>query len=225
MNEVKPNVVVLLAGRWEVVDRRVPGGWTNISEPDLCRLREGAARGGLAARHRHRRAHGVPDRAVHRRGRAARRCPVARGQSGAPRCVTTSWCAEVAAEHPQTDSVVDLNAAACPGGKFASTVHGVVIRRSDGVHFTDAGGEALAPKLMPPIVAAGRAQAATAPAAGLAPQPAGDAGLWVHVLGRWCPDPGVCGLTFAWCRRRHTGPGATARGAPRRRSHPPRWWS
>ena len=48
---------------------------------------------------------------------------------------------EVAAEHPQTDSVVDLNAAACPGGKFATTVDGV--GRSgdtDGVHFTDAGG-------------------------------------------------------------------------------------
>ena len=26
---------------------------------------------------------------------------------------------QVAAEHPQTDSVVDLNAAACPGGKYA----------------------------------------------------------------------------------------------------------
>jgi lysophospholipase L1-like esterase len=69
---------------------------------------------------------------------------------------------EVAAEHPQTDSVVDLNAAACPGGKFTSSVDGVVIRRSDGIHFTNAGGELLAPKLMPPIVAAGRAQAATA---------------------------------------------------------------
>ena len=69
---------------------------------------------------------------------------------------------EVAAEHPQTDSVVDLERRGVPRGEFTSTVDGVVIRRSDGVHFTDAGGEALAPKLMPPIVAAGRAQAATA---------------------------------------------------------------
>ena len=67
----------------------------------------------------------------------------------------------MAAEHPLTDSVVDLNAAACPGGKYTSTVDGVVIRRSDGVHFTNAGGEFLAPKIMPPIVAAGRAQAAS----------------------------------------------------------------
>ena len=35
---------------------------------------------------------------------------------------------EVAAEHPTTDSAVDLFSAACPGGKFATTVHGVTIR-------------------------------------------------------------------------------------------------
>ena len=61
---------------------------------------------------------------------------------------------------------VDLFDAACPGGKYAATVGGVVIRTvSDGVHFTLAGGEYLAPKIMPAIVAAGRAQAAgsTAP--------------------------------------------------------------
>ena len=33
MNEVKPNVVVLLAGRWEVVDREYQGSWTNILNP------------------------------------------------------------------------------------------------------------------------------------------------------------------------------------------------
>jgi hypothetical protein len=67
---------------------------------------------------------------------------------------------QVAAEHPATDSVVDLHAAACPGNKYSATVRGVTIRRSDGVHFTDEGGVALAPYLMPAIVAAGRAQMA-----------------------------------------------------------------
>ncbi len=67
---------------------------------------------------------------------------------------------EVAAEHAATDSAVDLFGAACPGGKFASTVHGVTIRATDGVHFTVAGGQYLAPKIMPAIVAAGRAQMA-----------------------------------------------------------------
>ena len=68
---------------------------------------------------------------------------------------------QVAAAHPTTDSVVDLFGAACPKGKYARTVHGVAIRQaSDGVHFTVAGGQYLAPLLMPAIVAAGRAQMA-----------------------------------------------------------------
>jgi hypothetical protein len=66
---------------------------------------------------------------------------------------------QVAALHPTTDSVVDLNAAACPGGKFTSTKNGTVIRTTDGVHFTIPGGELLGPDIMPAIVASGRAQA------------------------------------------------------------------
>jgi hypothetical protein len=65
---------------------------------------------------------------------------------------------EVAAEHPQTDSVVDLDAATCPGGRYTTKIGGITVRRADGVHFTIAGGQYLAPKIMPPIVAAGRAQ-------------------------------------------------------------------
>jgi hypothetical protein len=67
---------------------------------------------------------------------------------------------QVAAEHPTTDSVVDLDAAACPGGKFVTTLHGVPFRTSDGVHFTYAGGALVASQIMPGIVAAGRAQIA-----------------------------------------------------------------
>ena len=67
---------------------------------------------------------------------------------------------EVAAEHPTTDSTVDLFGAACPDKKFASKVGGVTIRDTDGVHFTAAGGVYLAPRIMPAIVAAGRAQMA-----------------------------------------------------------------
>jgi hypothetical protein len=53
---------------------------------------------------------------------------------------------------------VDLYGAACPGHVYTNTVDGTVIRTTDGVHFTPVGGAVLAPKLMPAIVAAGRAQ-------------------------------------------------------------------
>ena len=61
----------------------VPGHVDQHIAPGLRRLREGAARGGVAARDDHGRTHGVPDRAVHQRGGTARRGAVARGRPGA----------------------------------------------------------------------------------------------------------------------------------------------
>jgi len=43
--------------------------------------------------------------------------------------------AEVAAANPRRATLVDLNAVVSPGGKFASSVNGVVIRAPDGIHF------------------------------------------------------------------------------------------
>jgi peptidoglycan/LPS O-acetylase OafA/YrhL/lysophospholipase L1-like esterase len=165
MSEVRPDVVVLLAGRWEVVDREYDGTWTNILNPAYAAYvkRQLEAASNL-----------VTGTGAHFVLLTAPCTDEGEQPDGAPwpeddparLAVYNKLVREVAAEYPQTDSVVDLNAAACPGGRYTSTVHGVVIRRNDGVHFTDAGGQLLAPTLMPPIVASGRAQAAAAGVAG-----------------------------------------------------------
>ena len=156
-----PNVVVLLAGRWEVVDRQYQGTWTNILHPAYAAY----VKSQLEA------ASQLVNAAGARMVYLTAPCTNEGEQpDGAPwpeddparRNAYNRLIREVAAEHPQTDSVVDLNKAACPKGKYTDTVNGVVIRRNDGVHFTDQGGVALAPALMPPIVAAGRAQQAAA---------------------------------------------------------------
>ena len=165
MNVVKPNVVVLLAGRWEVVDREYQGAWTNILHPAYAAYVKQQLE--LASQL----VTGTGARMVFL---TAPCTDEGEQPDGAPwpeddparLAVFNRLVREVAAEHPLTDSVVDLNAAACPKGKFATTVDGVVLRRSDGVHFTDAGGMWLAPKLMPAIVAAGREQAAASRAVG-----------------------------------------------------------
>ena len=54
IGQVKPNVVVLLAGRWEVVDREYQGNVDQHPEPDLRRLREEPAGAGVAAGRRRR---------------------------------------------------------------------------------------------------------------------------------------------------------------------------
>ncbi len=165
INFVKPNVVVLLAGRWEVVDREYEGTWTNILSP---------AYAAYVKQQLERASQLVTGTGSHMVFLTAPCTDEGEQPDGAPwpednparLAAYNKLVREVAAEHPLTDSVVDLNAAACPRGKFTSTVDGVVIRNTDGVHFTNAGGELLAPKLMPPIVAAGRAQAAAGGAGG-----------------------------------------------------------
>ncbi len=194
INDVKPNVVVLLAGRWEVVDRQYQGNWTNILSPTFAAYvkkqlevasnlvtASGARMVFLTAPCT--RSGEQPDGAPWPEDNPARLA------------VFNRLVREVVAAHPLTDSVVDLNAAACPRGKYATSVDGVVIRRDDGVHFTDAGGAFLAGRLMPPIVAAGRAQASAN--AGARRQPAGDAGLGLTFCG--VPlEPGDCGLTLGF---------------------------
>jgi peptidoglycan/LPS O-acetylase OafA/YrhL len=157
MGQVKPNVVVVLAGRWEVVDREYQGKWTNILSPVFAAYVKSQLE--------------MTSKLVTATGAyivflTAPCTDEGEQPDGAPwpednparLAVYNKLLRQVAAEHPTTDSVVDLNAAACPGGKFTPTLHGEPIRNTDGIHFTDAAGVVLAPSIMPPIVAAGRAQ-------------------------------------------------------------------
>ncbi|HEY1650379.1 MAG TPA: acyltransferase family protein [Acidimicrobiales bacterium] len=159
MGEVKPNVVMLLAGRWEVVDRLYQGQWTNILNPVFAAY----------VKQQLNQASNLVTATGARMVFLTAPCTDEGEQpDGAPwpedspqrLAAYNQAVRQVAAEHPTTDSVVNLDAASCPGGKFTTTIDGVNVRRSDGVHYTIAGGEFLAPKIMPSIVAAGRAQAA-----------------------------------------------------------------
>jgi peptidoglycan/LPS O-acetylase OafA/YrhL len=155
--ETKPNVVVLLAGRWEVADRAYQGVWTNILHPTYAAYVKSQLDEASNL---------VTTTGAHMVFLTAPCTDEGEQPDGAPwpedsparLAIFNKLVHQVVAEHPATDSVVDLHAAACPGDKFASTVDGKVIRDADGVHFTVVGGEVLAPVLMPPIVAAGRAQ-------------------------------------------------------------------
>jgi peptidoglycan/LPS O-acetylase OafA/YrhL len=58
-------------------------------------------------------------------------------------------------------TLVDLGSLLSPAGRFAATVNGVPVRCSDGVHVTVAGGEWVGSRLLPGLVALGRAHAAS----------------------------------------------------------------
>lgn len=154
--EYHPSVVVLLAGRWEIVDRVYNGAWTNILVPSFAAYVQQQ----LEAASNMFTATGA--NVVFLTAPCSNEQNQPDGQpwpenDPARLAAYNALLRKVAAENPRTDSVVDLNAIVCPKGVYSADYKGVTIRLPDGIHFTDEAGIALAPALLPPIVAAGRA--------------------------------------------------------------------
>jgi hypothetical protein len=157
----RPNVVAVLAGRWEVLDRVYEGKWTDILHPAFARYVKHqleVASNLVAASGAH---------LVFLTAPCINEAPQPDGapwpeESPARLAAYNKLVGEVAAAHPGLDSVVNLDRAACPGGRYSNTLDDVTIRTvNDGVHFSPKAGVVLAPYVMPEIVAAGRAQAAS----------------------------------------------------------------
>jgi hypothetical protein len=63
--------------------------------------------------------------------------------------------AEVAARHPGTVSVIDLNRILDPHGVFQSVIDKVTVRWPDGIHVSKPGGEWLQARVLPTIAQLG----------------------------------------------------------------------
>jgi peptidoglycan/LPS O-acetylase OafA/YrhL len=163
INEVRPNVVMILAGRWEVVNRTYEGRWTSIADPTYAAYVEREL-----------------ELAVH-----------VAGSDGAQVVLLTAPCYD-SGEQPDGEpwpedsrdrlaiynslvrraasaipgtALINFNAMSCPGGLYRASMDGQQVRQSDGVHFTFTGGNVFAARIWPQVVALGRAQMArTAPA-------------------------------------------------------------
>jgi hypothetical protein len=151
-----PSVVVLLAGRWETVDRVYGGVWTNILHPTFAayvkqQLESTSNLVTATGAHLVFLTEPCNDESLQADG-----APWPE-QDPARRDEYNRLLSQVAAEHPATDSVVDLNALVCPGRRFTSKYNGVTIRKQDGIHFTRSAGQVLGPVILPKILAAGRA--------------------------------------------------------------------
>jgi len=161
IEEFRPNVVVVLAGRWEVHDRLINGQWVHIGEPkfdaDLKQSLEqavqvGTSEGALMV---------LMTSPCFDSGEQPNGQPW-------PEDSTTrldeynAMVRQVAAEYPATVQVYDLGAQLCPGGVFTSTFDGVQVRDGDGVHIapTPAAGQWLDARVLPEVVTVGRLQMA-----------------------------------------------------------------
>jgi len=153
----KPNVVVLLAGRWEVVTRRIDGHWTDILDPRFARYveRELVRTVRLASAHgAHVELMTAPcyDPGEQPDGRP---WPTA---SASRLAAYNRLVRHAAARFPAIASVFDLGALVCPGGVYHQSLDGVQLRLPDGVHFTPGAGRYLDARIWPAIVRAGLQQ-------------------------------------------------------------------
>jgi peptidoglycan/LPS O-acetylase OafA/YrhL len=159
IDQYDPDVVVLLAGRWEVHTRVYDGQWTNITEPDFAAYvkRQLAYTVGFAS------AKGAKvvlltapcyDHGEQPNGQPWPTDTPARLDA------YNRLVDEVAAENPTKATAVNLDAMVCPSGQFEQDIDGVQVRSADGVHFPGTGAAApyLDPKILPVLERIGREQ-------------------------------------------------------------------
>jgi hypothetical protein len=150
----QPNVVMILAGRWEVTNRTYDGQWTNIEDPNYAayvkqQLEEADAVARFGG------AHVVLLTApCYDSGEQPNGDPWPE-DSAARLAIYNGIVEQVAAASPDT-SLINFNAMACPGGQYEQDIDGIQVRMADGVHFTQEGGNVFAPIIWPQVSAWGR---------------------------------------------------------------------
>jgi peptidoglycan/LPS O-acetylase OafA/YrhL len=162
VRELHPNVVVLLAGGGEVLDRLYHGEMTNILHPTFAAyvqsqlekaVRIATARGALMV---------FMTKPCQSTGEQPNGQPWPQ-DSAARQAAYNGLLRKVAAQHPGQVYVQDLNSYVCPGGTYREDLDGVPVRQSDGSHFsmqTGGGGDFLAPAVLPYWVDLGHVQEA-----------------------------------------------------------------
>jgi peptidoglycan/LPS O-acetylase OafA/YrhL len=148
-----PDVVAILAGRWEVHNLKVGNETVNILQPGF--QREVTAGLELAI-------------AIARSGGASAVLLTQPCSDSGERPDGQPWPEDssvrlgiynhLVREVARTTgaSVIDLDAMVCPGGNFVSTIGGITIRWPDGVHFALSSGSYLAPRIFNVLIAKGR---------------------------------------------------------------------
>jgi peptidoglycan/LPS O-acetylase OafA/YrhL len=158
----KPEVVMIQMGRWEILDREIDGTWYSIADAALQRMVEDALNQAVEI--------------VSADGAkvALGTLPYVKGTvfnlDGSPLDLNQPWRSDiynaivrrVAAEHPGTVQVVDVNRMLDPGGSYTDFIDGIRVRYTDEEHPTPAAGELLRSEVLPVLYRLGRAARSSA---------------------------------------------------------------
>ena len=160
VDTIDPNVVMVLAGRWEVHTRTYRGQWTNILHPAFAAyVKRQLSRTVALAEAKGARVILLTapcyDNGEQPTGRP---WPT---DSAARLAVYNRLLRQEAAADPRKVSVLGLGAMVCPGGTYHASIDGVALRSPDGIHFTRTAGSYLAPRIWPVVVGTGRQEMAS----------------------------------------------------------------
>jgi hypothetical protein len=156
-----PNVVVVLAGRWEVMDRLVDGTWSHIGQPSFDALVKASLEQAVSVSSSSGAYVVMLTAPCFDSGEQPNGTPWPEDES-ARLDRYNQIVRQVAAEHPATVRVEDFGGMVCPGGVYSAELDGVQLRDGDGVHVvpTPAAGHWLAARLLPGVVRVGQLQMA-----------------------------------------------------------------
>ncbi|MBV9318419.1 MAG: acyltransferase family protein [Mycobacterium sp.] len=140
----RPDVALLIIGRWETVDRVNEGSWTHIGDPSFDEYLTGELNRALDVLGATGSRLVVATVPYSRRGEKPDGSPWPEDQPGR----VDQWntlLRRTIGQRPNV-GILDLNKKLCPGGSYTAKVDGVQVR-SDGVHLTAEGVEWLTPWL------------------------------------------------------------------------------
>jgi len=154
IDALHPEVVGLLAGRWDITDHLLHGKTVSIDQPAWNRHLEdemnqvAAVLGAKGAKVvlftlPYLAPPEAPDGSVYPENRKSRVDKY------------NQILRRVAASHPGQVTVIDLNAILDPAGHFQEVIDGVTVRWADGIHVTKAGGQWIEPAVLPIVAQLG----------------------------------------------------------------------
>jgi len=152
-----PQVVVLIIGFWEAMDRVYQGRYQHLGQPEFdayerAQLEEAVSVCGAGGAHVV-----LMTSPYYSSGEQLNGQP---WDEDSPVRVDllNAMIRSVAAEHSAHVSVVPLNRFLDPAGHYTASIGGHVMRFLDGVHTTQAAGTYLAPRILPQLASAGRSR-------------------------------------------------------------------
>jgi hypothetical protein len=152
MSSQRPQVVALGLGRWEVADHLLDGRWVHVGEPAWDDHLSADLDGAIAI------FHSVGAKVVlftmpyiDPSQRQLDGVPFAENEPSRVRAYNAVVEQVARSQRADDVSVIDLNKMLSPRGTFTSTIDGVRVRYTDGIHVSIAGGEFLQRQILPAV--------------------------------------------------------------------------